>query len=251
MRYEPSYGTYIHFTSAECELIGKYSRTPTAINGLVEEAEFLELRSKIERLAQLADTCWQFDAIPMKPFYNEYRTRAARTPAEFLCGITPKTPPGDGYSYPERYQPNKAYLPQITFGLDEGGARFGFALGEKKPSTEESDADRATYQTLKRRFASMTRGTQTYLQLSLSEDWRLQSDVKTRVSSDFPDLDSWLKYITAPNTKGGSILFYVTPQQLDSLGSLIVELYINAVYLFRPVFRDLYGLFEEGDGELD
>lgn len=233
----------ISFTVEDCRV---FSRYPNSFRWMdidaLDQERFKSIRN---RLKQLAETLAEKDTQIL---------------GRLKAGISSLNPhgrsPGDIWScvYPLNV-PNKSYGLQVALIISERGCEICFCRGagtsqvnnsEKKNEYESALID--MLEQLKsapaQLIASVERGLKRKWYFRRS--WRSEPNV-----SDFDTFREWFEFLKGPNGNNASSSVYLTPVELEQIGTSLSEIFEEGLQSFGPILNYAYSPAIDGGSGSD
>jgi hypothetical protein len=141
--------------------------------------------------------------------------------------------------------PNKAYSLQIAMLILADGAEICFCMGAGRDmyaDSGEKGKHRSALDELRLGLTRLLPKTVKGVGESLQPDWKFRRQWKLGPgASDFAGLVEWLTFAASADGDGASISLYLSPEDLEKLGSSVLDHVLEFVRVFHPIFEELYG----------
>jgi MoxR-like ATPase len=219
------------FTKSDCQLFEKYPKAiPFNQAPEGDEAQFRHIWGALKNLSSHVSqlSLWNIKVTSGTSSLSPN----GKTPKEIWTCVYPSA------------VPNKSYAIQLAFILSQRGGELCFCLGagssqikNQKKVAELKDL----FLWAKANLATLPATTIAEVERSFKRKWYFRRAWReSNKGNDFPNMSEWIQYALKPETNGGSISYYYSPEELENAGPSIVEAYEEAAATFKPILEWVY-----------
>ncbi|MGB8167316.1 MAG: EVE domain-containing protein, partial [Chthoniobacteraceae bacterium] len=221
----------ITFSTEDCAVFARYPNSVSWKDVLqADQGLFKSVWAKLKELSQHLVVS-PFAAIPLKADTSHYVPNG-RSPKEIWCCVYPAV------------ISNKSYGLQIAVIISARGAELCFCMGSgtsqvavlaKKHELETG------LEAARKRLGSVSQAQIAAVTESQNRKWFYRKSWLAKPNeTDFGTLAEWMSYASTPEGSGASISHYLSPTELQDLGTGIFTASADALKTFGPILGAVY-----------
>lgn len=235
----------VAFTVADCSIYPSTSTAWRDVHGATQD-HYTDVRNKVSAVMDIALSSIE-PAVPLRKHVSQRNVMSWAARDLWAC------------LYPAILGRNKSYAFQVALIVGPAGAEFCFCLGAGTGTEDDPDRrtkNRAEFERAQGRLPSLPQQARAALDSLVKEGYAFRRKWRAGAGADFDGLDDWISWASSSTGQGASISMYLSPHDLESLGTGVIEAFVDLARVVQPVFAHVYGptateIDDDGDAGVD